>query len=174
MTQQKITTKQSEILTLLYKYKFLNRIQIQQFLKHKDHRRINSWLKDLTEKEYVKRIWSNRYYERTIPAVYYLAPNSLEYLSEKFLIKPKYFQKIQEEVKSPETYVGHSLFLAEIGLSFLNKNTDEKINTTLTEAQLADPGLAYGLWADIKVKPNLLVFQKAKPKNMTRYYISKK
>ncbi len=37
MTPQPITTKQQEIITLIYKYKFLNRIQIQQFLKHKDH-----------------------------------------------------------------------------------------------------------------------------------------
>ena len=50
-----ITKKQETILTLIFTFRFINSKQIQEFLQHKDHRRINSWLKDLTEKEYVER-----------------------------------------------------------------------------------------------------------------------
>ena len=47
----KITYKQREILHLLYTHRFLTRIQIQKFLKHKDKKTINLWLKDLRDKE---------------------------------------------------------------------------------------------------------------------------
>ena len=51
MTIPYIAAKQQEIPKLIYKFRFLNRIQIQTLLNHKDKRRINSWLKDLSEKE---------------------------------------------------------------------------------------------------------------------------
>ena len=80
MKLPKLTTKQAEILTLLYRYRFLNRIQIQQLMGHKDYRRINAWLKDLTEKEYVNRIYSTHFLEKTKPATYYLGINGIRYL----------------------------------------------------------------------------------------------
>ena len=40
MKLPKITTKQEEILALLYRYRFLNRIQIQTLMHHKDHKTI--------------------------------------------------------------------------------------------------------------------------------------
>ena len=41
--KQTITQKQQEILTLIYKYRFLNRIQIQKFLNHKYHKRSDKY-----------------------------------------------------------------------------------------------------------------------------------
>jgi hypothetical protein len=75
-----ITPKQELILKYLYQYKFLNRIQIQALLNHKYHKRINDWLKDLTQKEYVNRIYSNKFGENTKPAIYYLALNGIRFL----------------------------------------------------------------------------------------------
>ena len=40
-----ISEKQKEILKLIHKFRFLNRIQIQTIMKHKDYKRINVWLK---------------------------------------------------------------------------------------------------------------------------------
>jgi hypothetical protein len=54
-----LTPKQQEILKLLYKYKFLNRTQIQTLLSHKDKRRIITWLKDLREKVHRLAVRSN-------------------------------------------------------------------------------------------------------------------
>ncbi len=51
MAKKIVTKKQEEILQLLYIFRFLNSRQVQEFLGHKDHRRINSWLKDLVKKE---------------------------------------------------------------------------------------------------------------------------
>lgn len=76
----KLTKKQQAILKLLYKYRSLNRIQIQAFLGHKDPKTINLWLKDLRAKGYVEWIYSMHFAEKTKPAIYYLALNGVRYL----------------------------------------------------------------------------------------------
>lgn len=172
MTTQHITTKQEEILTLIYKYKFLNRIQIQKLLKHKDHRRINSWLKDLTEKQYLNRIWSTNYFERTRPAIYYLAPNSLDFLSRRYLITPRYFPKITAEAEAGESehFISDSLLLAELSLTFLNENKEATICTTITKTELVEPYSDYSFLVEAKIKPNLLFTKRATNKSLTKYY----
>ena len=76
----KLTKKQQEILRLLYRFRFLNRIQIQAFLGHKDPKTINLWLRDLRPKGYVEWIYSTHFAEKTKPAIYYLALNGVRYL----------------------------------------------------------------------------------------------
>lgn len=171
MTSITITTKQEEILTLLYKYKFLNRIQIQTFLKHKDHRRINSWLKDLIQKQYINRIWSNSYYERTMPAIYYLAPNSLGYLERRYYITSKYFPKVAEEATLSENFISDSLFLADISLSFLTNKAEKVTLTAMTQTELAEFDSKYSFLAEARIKPSLIFAEKAGKKSMTKYYI---
>jgi DNA-binding PadR family transcriptional regulator len=78
MTIQRITKQQQTILTYLYHYRFLNRTHIQNFLKHKTHNRINTWLKDLNEQGYVDRYYSTTYGENTKPAIYSIGPNGVE------------------------------------------------------------------------------------------------
>ena len=80
MKLPKLTKKQAEILTLLYTYRFLNRIQIQALMNHKDKKTINIWLKDLTEKNYIHRIYSTHFLEKTKPAIYYLGINGIRQL----------------------------------------------------------------------------------------------
>lgn len=76
----KLTKKQQEILRLLYSFRFLNRIQIQALLKHKDPKTINLWLRDLRAKGYVEWIYSTHFAEKTKPAIYYLGLNGVRYL----------------------------------------------------------------------------------------------
>jgi len=52
-----ITTKQQDILKHLYRYRFLNRIQIQALMGHKNNRRIAEWLKDLRDEQYLEWIY---------------------------------------------------------------------------------------------------------------------
>src|ERR1035437_7237643 len=80
MTQPPITIKQHEILKLLYHFRFVDRIQIQAFLHHKDKGRVSAWLKDLREKQYIEWIYSTDFAEKTKPAIYYLGINSVRYL----------------------------------------------------------------------------------------------
>jgi hypothetical protein len=76
-----ITTKQQAILKLLYQYRFLNRIQIQTLLKHKDKRIIISWLKDLRDKQYVNWHYdATDFIAKSQLGIYYLALNGIRYL----------------------------------------------------------------------------------------------
>jgi len=45
-----ITPQQQQILSLLYRFRFLDRSQIQQFMNHKNHKRILICLNDINEK----------------------------------------------------------------------------------------------------------------------------
>jgi hypothetical protein len=54
-----ITNRQQDILELIYLFRFLDRIQIQSFLGHKDKQNITMWLKDLRDKDYPDWIYSN-------------------------------------------------------------------------------------------------------------------
>lgn len=73
----KLTKRQQAILKLLYRFRFLNRIQIQAFLGHKDPKTINLWLRDLRAKGYVEWIYSTHFAEKTKPAIYYLTLNGV-------------------------------------------------------------------------------------------------
>src|SRR5579871_5405580 len=76
-----ITNKQAEIITLLYRHRFLSREHIQKFLKHKLKARSSDWLRDLKEKGYVERIYDEHdFVGKTKPAVYYLGLNGLRHL----------------------------------------------------------------------------------------------
>jgi hypothetical protein len=70
MTLPTITTKQQEILKLLYRFRFVDRIQVQAFLHHKDKGRVSAWLKDLREKQYIGWIYSTDFTEKAKPAIY--------------------------------------------------------------------------------------------------------
>ena len=55
MAKKEITKKEHIVIVLLLIFRFVNSKQIQEFLGHTDHRRINAWLKDLVEKGYIER-----------------------------------------------------------------------------------------------------------------------
>src|SRR5690349_3545627 len=74
-----LTTKQKELLTHLHTFRFLTTTHIQHLLNHKDPRRIQKWLKDLQEKNYIKSRINTL---KTTPTIYYLAPQSRQILKE--------------------------------------------------------------------------------------------
>jgi hypothetical protein len=119
-----ITKKQQEILHLLFKFRFLNRPQIQQFLNHNDRRATNDLLSDLVNKEYIGRIYTERFPEKTKPAVYYLIKGGVKFLkSEGF--DEKLVHKLYYENKRSESFIGQSLLLADIYLDLSSRKTNE-------------------------------------------------
>jgi len=118
MTLPYITNKQKEIILFLYRFRFLNRIQIQTLLKNKDHRNINSWLKDLTEKNYINRIYEKSKQKSTLPAKYFLSINGIRYLKsigiDAFLLK-----KYRQEIRRSDNFIDKSLYVAGIYLKLL-------------------------------------------------------
>jgi len=133
-----ITKKQEEIITLIYRFRFINRKQLQRFLKHKDARRINTWLKDLVEKKYLGRIYSHKLLENTKPAIYYLSNNGIiwiryekgeEYGATNEQLDITYLKKFYQDKHASKTFVNHCVTIFDFYLQ-LNE-AEDKSNETL-------------------------------------------
>ena len=119
-----VTKKQRDIVDLLYSYRFLNRIQIQTFLKHKDYKTINLWLRDLLDKQYVGRIYSTDFAERTKPAIYYLSLNGIKHLKSMDFHSVEELGKRYREPTRSQTYIDRCLLLADCAIT-LEQARDE-------------------------------------------------
>jgi hypothetical protein len=136
----KLTKKQQEILKLLYRFRFLNRIQIQAFLGHKDPKTINLCLRDLRAKGYVEWIYSTHFAEKTKPAVYYLSLNGVRYLrtltrtSEdedgQTVVLPTYPpEELRKRYKEPtrsQTYIDRCTLVAECCITLERADTENE------------------------------------------------
>ncbi len=134
------TSKQDEILLLLYRFRFLNRIQIQQFLNHKSDTRVTHWLKDLTERNIIKRIYSQTVGDINKPAIYYLGLKSRHILLLKFKeqCNAKLLHRVYREGKSSPTFQEHWIFMTDLYFHFLKvakKNNAELHFYTQTDLE---------------------------------------
>ena len=138
METPEITPKQLEILILLYRYRFLNRKHIQEFLNHKDPKRINAWLKDLTQKNITGRKYSYRLKENTKPAVYHLATKSLRILKGRKGINDKLLGRVYRDKTRSERLIGHSTLLADVYFYLQSQASyDKQILHFFTKADLS-------------------------------------
>lgn len=133
-----ITPKQLEILTLIYRFRFLNRTQIQALLNHKDPKRINTWLKDLTDKNILGRIYSTKIKENTKPAIYYLATKSRKILLEQPGTHKKTLNRAYRDKNASQKLIDHSVFTASIYLLLKQQALKEKTKLSFfTKTDLA-------------------------------------
>lgn len=107
--------QQKNILLLLYKFRFLNRNQIQILLNHKYKNRVILWLNDLNQRKYIDRDFTRKF--GATPAVYSLNKNSIKVLKSLDDVKPSLLNRLYKETKRTETFKQHCLFLADIFLS---------------------------------------------------------
>ncbi len=125
-----LTKKQQEILKLLYKYRFLNRIQIQALLNHKDRKTINMWLRDLKEKHYVERIYNpDDFAERTKPAIYYLGINGIRKQKDYDLPIEEIRKRYRDSSRS-QTFIDRCLLITNCAIVLEQTETkDEDVVT---------------------------------------------
>lgn len=115
LTVPEITQKQTEILNLLYTHRFLTRIQIQTFLKHKDKKTINQWLKDLRDKEYINWIYDkDRFAEKIKPAIYYLGINGIRHMQNRDFHPTEEVHKRYREHERSQGFIDRCLALADV------------------------------------------------------------
>lgn len=140
ITLPSITTKQQEILKLIYRYRFLNRTQIQALLKHKDKRRIISWLKDLREKQYVDwRYDATNFIAKSQPAIYYLSINGIRYLRETSESPSEELRKRYKEPGRTQVFIDRCLLIADCCIALHAKSTDELKYICVLPADYVDP-----------------------------------
>src|SRR3989344_6235671 len=124
MTIPYITPKQQQIPKLIYTFRILNRLQIQKILKHKDKRRINSWLKDLVEKEYLEKIpKDSTFEERTKLTIYRIGMNGIRFLNTQDDCLPEIIKKLYKDKNRSDNFINQCILLADIYLELKNKST---------------------------------------------------
>lgn len=169
MTLPKITNKQQEILKLNYQFRFLNRIQIQKFLNHKDKKTINLWLKDLTQKDYLKRIYDSKTFGKNIiPAIYYLSLNGISFLKTKEGFDKKLLQKIYQEKNRSETFISDCQLLADICLNLKAQNINGVSFDFKTVSDYISPDSPYRFLSELTAQ---LMFTKQKKANKNYYLL---
>ena len=127
MTLPNLTQKQKDIVDTVFLHRFINRAQLQKVFTHKDSKRINVWLKDLVEKNYLGRIYSKKFFENTKPAIYYLSLNGIRYIRQEKI--PKRLRKnnpvlrnLYFEKKKSETFINHNLYISELYANLAKDN----------------------------------------------------
>jgi hypothetical protein len=156
MKLPKITKKQFEILTLLYKYRFLNRVQIQALLKHKDKKTINVWLRDLREKGYIDWIYEpDDLALKTKPAVYYVALNGIRELKVWHRHPATELNKRYRESSRSRSFIDRCLLLANLCVVLENDRTDEHVYFFETEADMQEDSYYHFLYESEFLRPQL-------------------
>ena len=169
MTLPNITNKQQEILKLNLQFRYLNRIQIQKFLHHKDKKTINLWLKDLTSKDYLVRIYdSETFGKNTLPAVYYLSQNGIRFLKTQEGYDKKSLLKIYREKNRSETFILDSQLIAGICLDLKAKSNNGISFDYATQSDYARPDSLYNFLSELTTQ---LVFTKQKKTNKSYYLL---
>jgi hypothetical protein len=160
------TTKQQEILQLLYRFRFLNRPQIQSLLDHKQHSRIIAWLNTLTQNEYLKSYPDKQF--AASPTVYSLGNNGRKYLKS---IKDKninlaLLNRIWRENNYSPEFREHCLLIADLNLSLIKFATASQ--STLNFRTRTDLHSIQNL---ITPLPDAYFTLKGKDSNTKRYFL---
>lgn len=146
-----LTPKQQAILKLLYKYRFLNRIQIQTLLKHKDKRRIISWLKDLRDKQYVDWHYNaNDFIAKSQPGIYYLSLNGIRYLRSLNTYLNEKLRKRYREPGRTQIFINRCLLIVDCCITLQAKSNNGLKYTCVLPSDYIDPNSEYNFLSELK------------------------
>ena len=122
-TLPKITKQQNNILNYLYKFYFLNTNQLQKLLNHKNPQKIQKWLKDLKDKNYINKydFKENKFKERSEPSTYYLTKLARLKLKDNDKYDLGILNKVYRVRSLTSGFVTNCLFLADIYINLLSQ-----------------------------------------------------
>jgi len=175
MTIPYITKKQQEIIKLHYQYRFINTKQIQSFLKHKDKKTINLWLKDLREKDYV--VWDydpHTFGENTKLAVYHIGLNGIRFLKTQDNVDRTVIQKLYRDGQREDPFIARSILIAAICLQLEKESIKNESFITVTASQYANDDSPFHFLTDLKNHaPGLVIIRELVNKKRKRktYYL---
>lgn len=176
MNLPKITNKQREIIELLFVFRFLNRVQIQYLMNHKDKKRTITWLKDLRDKDYVNWIYSDHFLEKTKPAIYYLGVNGIRYLrtiedteGNQYYPETELRKRYREHDRS-RGFIDRSILTADCYIKLKQKTSQNVHYEAYTQAQYMLTEYNDRFTEDDSPKPDLLII-KTEQGNITNYLL---
>jgi Replication-relaxation len=154
-----ITSKQQTILTLLYRYRFLERKQIQLFLGHTNKSRVIRWLKELREQQFIDWIYDpDSPEDKSKPAIYFLALNGIRLLREFGDYPEEEMRKRYKDSTRTRAFIERCLLIADCCLN-MEARTAEGSNVTYsynTEADYLNPNNDYYFLSESEfIRPHL-------------------
>lgn len=122
-----ITEKQKEIPPLIYRFRYINRIQFQKLTKETHRQNMSSRLKDLVDKKYLKSLYEKTQKNLYIPAKYCMGNIGINYL-KTLHYDPKSLKKFYSDNKRSPEFMEKCLFIVDVYLSLLTKSKNSKDN----------------------------------------------
>lgn len=104
-----INGQQTQILFLLYKFRFLTVNQLLKYFNHKYPSRIREWLKDLKEKKYISAIVDET--DPTKPHIYCLSTKAKYILQKDEDCDKSFLERLYKENKTKEKFRNHCFLL---------------------------------------------------------------
>lgn len=117
-----------DIQNYLYRFRYLNRPQIQTLLNHKYFHRVIVWLNEMTEKRYIARDFNRKFAGE--PAIYCLDTKSRKIMLGRDGIKNSLLKKAYYDKTRSRRFKNHNLLVVHIYLSLteLVKKTKAKLS----------------------------------------------
>lgn len=162
MTLPKITKIQLNLIKQLISFRYLTRLQFQNYLGHKTKRQTNRHLKILREKGYIRNIKGDNRLGFLDLAIFALGPTGIRLMRQ---IKDLTHEQIKNRYKDPtrsQTLVDHQLLLVEIFLHFKKEAERQKINLNFQTKEAFEEGSVFKM-----LHPDAFVI---KEKEVTRHY----
>lgn len=126
MDSQKLPQAQFDILTYLYRFRFLTSLQLQKLLKHSNIRLTNYHLKNLITQNIIGKHYSRSLGLANLPAVYYLSYGSIKLLNDQMNFDKRALKRIYREKIRSAQFITHSYYLAEYFLHLRNESNKTK------------------------------------------------
>jgi hypothetical protein len=136
-----ITNIQQKILHILYKFRFLDRVQIQTILQNKSTSNINEWLKDLVDKKYIDRKLFIDPKVRTVPAIYFFSSNGIKYLKKNTSYEKSYVRRLYGESKRSDQFIDLSRFIADMYITLFSNHRDNPDFSFYTQSDYSIDGI---------------------------------
>jgi hypothetical protein len=168
MQLPKLTKKQQIIIWLIYRYRFLNRTQIQAFMGHKDYNRINVWLRYLRENHFLEWIYSTDFTEKSKPAIYYIGPNGIRWWRSRYEHMPRELRKRYYESSRTRVFIEECMLVADCCFALGSRNRDHgapdnEIWSYLVTSDYADPDNDYHFLSEAESISPALFFSSRHP-----------
>lgn len=172
MQPPNITNKQQEIPSLLGKLRFLNRFHFQLLLKHKDKRRINKWLKDLTKKNYIVNISDTNdnhvVREENEPAIYRIGLNGIRFLKTQDKFSARLIKNLYRENERSAAFINQCLLLADIYLTLQNQDKNGVVYTATIARDFVDSNSPFHFLTELNPQ---MCFVKQERHKEKKYYL---
>ncbi len=134
MDNIQLNEQQNLILYYLYKFRFLTVFHFLKLLNHKNHHRIDVWLKDLIKHDLISRNYSRKF--ASTAAAYFLTPRGIKYLKIKRKdIFKRSFKRLNREREKTKPFISHCLFIATLYIKFLELAAGDTVQF-LTEIEM--------------------------------------